>query len=56
MLPILVMAPPGRKDRRKPSAAHWESADLPAERDTDATIRAASKQSSPITPSATPIV
>jgi len=23
--------PPGRKDRRKPSAAHWAAADLPAE-------------------------
>src|SRR5260370_40326617 len=35
--------PPGRKDRRKPSAAHWASADLP-EQDTSAAIRAAAKQ------------
>jgi len=25
-----VVDPPGRKDRRKPSAAHWASAGLPA--------------------------
>jgi len=27
-------APPGPNDQRKPSAAHWISADLPAEQDT----------------------
>src|SRR5258707_2498447 len=29
-----ILAPPGRKDRRTPSATHWEPADLPAEQDT----------------------
>ena len=33
-----LTARPGRKDRRKPSAAHWVSADLPAEQDTGADI------------------
>jgi len=39
-----ILAPPGRKDRRKPSAAHWAPADLPAEQDAGFAIRAAAKQ------------
>jgi len=46
----LLLAQPGRKNRRRPSAAHRESADLPAEQDTGAAIRAAEKQLSPIGP------
>jgi hypothetical protein len=41
---------PGRKDRCQPPAAHWESADLPAEQDAGAAIRAAAKRLSPMTP------
>jgi hypothetical protein len=37
----LLMALPTQKDQRKPPAAHWASADLLAQQDTGAAIRAA---------------